>query len=242
MRVIASLFHEDVHLVVAAKSKIKSVADLRGKRVSLGSDGSGVGITVREILAAYGVPETSLKLVHGDGANDAALLQAGKLDAFFAVGGVPLDPVTRSVHAAAWRGWCRSTGRPRPAGQDGAVLRARRHSGQCLSGPGGHSDRGDARLVDRARQRARRLVYGITRALFNPPTTQALAASHPSAREIGLADAARQSAGAAASGRGALLSDRRIAESGRSPVRRTSFCARLPASSASPASAHMRSI
>ena len=34
------------------------------------------------------------------------------------------------------------------------------------------------------------LVYGITRALFNPANYEALAASHPSAREIGLATAA----------------------------------------------------
>ena len=34
------------------------------------------------------------------------------------------------------------------------------------------------------------LVYGITRALFNPANRDALAASHPSAREIGLATAA----------------------------------------------------
>ena len=47
VRVIASLFTEDVHLVVATKSKIKSVADLRGKRVSFGLPGSGVGFTAR---------------------------------------------------------------------------------------------------------------------------------------------------------------------------------------------------
>src|SRR6185437_13209091 len=34
------------------------------------------------------------------------------------------------------------------------------------------------------------LVYGITRALFNPANRDALRASHPSAREIGLATAA----------------------------------------------------
>ena len=57
VRVIASLFSEDVHLVAAANSKIKSVADLKGKRVSIGIVGSGVGLTtVREILAAYHVP------------------------------------------------------------------------------------------------------------------------------------------------------------------------------------------
>ena len=64
VRVIASLFSEQVHLVVAANSKINSVADLKGKRVSLGSDGSGVGITAREILAAWRLPESRLKTVH----------------------------------------------------------------------------------------------------------------------------------------------------------------------------------
>ena len=34
------------------------------------------------------------------------------------------------------------------------------------------------------------LVYGITRALFNPANRDALSASHPSAREIGLTTAA----------------------------------------------------
>ena len=111
IRVIASLFSEDVHLVVAAKSKIHSVADLRGKRVSLGSDGSGVGFTARAILAAYRVPETSLKIVDADLPTDAdlAMMKAGKLDAFFAVGGVPLDPVTPLFSRAARQGWCRST-------------------------------------------------------------------------------------------------------------------------------------
>ena len=64
VRVIASLFSEEVHLVVGAKAKIKSVADLRGKRVSLGLAGSGVGFTAREILTAYRVPEARLKIGH----------------------------------------------------------------------------------------------------------------------------------------------------------------------------------
>ena len=50
LRVIASLFSEEVHLVVSEKAKIGKVSDLRGKRVSLGLAGSGVGFTAREIL------------------------------------------------------------------------------------------------------------------------------------------------------------------------------------------------
>ena len=48
VRVIASLFSEDVHLVAADKANIKSVSDLRGKRVSLGLAGSGVSFTARD--------------------------------------------------------------------------------------------------------------------------------------------------------------------------------------------------
>src|SRR3984957_10815137 len=74
VRVIASLFSEQVHLVVAEKSKINSIADLKGKRVSLGSDGSGVGITAREILAAYRLPESAVKATHDDLFNAASLM------------------------------------------------------------------------------------------------------------------------------------------------------------------------
>jgi hypothetical protein len=101
--VIASLFSEQVHLVVAARSKIKSVADLKGKRVSLGSEGSGVDITADEILAAWKLPETRIKASHDDTFTAASLLKQGKLDAFFAVGGVPLDPVSDLLNAGQGR-------------------------------------------------------------------------------------------------------------------------------------------
>ena len=51
VRVIASLFSEDVHLIVAAKSPIRGINDLRGKRVSLGIADSSINLTARAILA-----------------------------------------------------------------------------------------------------------------------------------------------------------------------------------------------
>ena len=63
LRVIASLFSEEVHLVVSEKARIGKMSDLRGKRVSLGLAGSGVGFTAREILAAYRIPEARLKQI-----------------------------------------------------------------------------------------------------------------------------------------------------------------------------------
>src|SRR5262249_12965299 len=90
VRVIASLFSAEVHLIAADKANIKSVADLKGKRVSFGAEGSGVGVTAREILASYRLPESRLKLVYADLPASVALIRQGKLDAFFAVGGVPI--------------------------------------------------------------------------------------------------------------------------------------------------------
>ena len=101
VRIISGLFPEDVHLVVARRAKIAKVGDLLGKRVSLGAENSGTSVTVRAILTAYGLPERRLR-VRRDGADVAAqLLQQGRLDAFFFVGGRPVvlidDLIARGV-------------------------------------------------------------------------------------------------------------------------------------------------
>ena len=187
VRVIASLFSEDVHLVAAPHAKIKSVADLRGKRVSIGSPGSGVGLTVREILSAYHVPEASLKLVTLDVPAAMALMKQGKLDAFFAVAGVPIDGLGDLLNSHVAQ-LVPIMGRERdrlvktqPA-LEAAVIA---YPGQA---PVGTISTRALWVVRDSLPDA--LVYGITKALFNPANHDALAASHPSAREIGLTTAA----------------------------------------------------
>jgi TRAP transporter TAXI family solute receptor len=91
VRVIASLFSEDVHLVVSTESKIDSVAGLKGKRVSFGLPGSGVGFTADEILKAYDVPLARMRRFMLDTPAAMDELKQGRIDAFFAVSGVPLD-------------------------------------------------------------------------------------------------------------------------------------------------------
>src|SRR6266568_1854698 len=54
LRAIASLFPEAAHLVVRAESSIRSLADLQGKRVSLGELGSGTAADATVLLAAAG--------------------------------------------------------------------------------------------------------------------------------------------------------------------------------------------
>ena len=89
LRVIADLYGEDLHLLAANRSRISSVADLRGKRVSLSPEGSGTAVTARAVLAAYGIPEKAIR-PNFDSPEDAAdLMRGGKLDGLFLVGGVP---------------------------------------------------------------------------------------------------------------------------------------------------------
>ena len=187
VRVIASLFREDVHLVAAANSTIKSVTDLKGRRVALGSPGSGVGLTAREILAAYGVPETRIRQSSLDAASAMAQIKQGKLDAFFAVAGVPMDGLgdllsSHVVRLVPIMG----------AGRDRLVKSQPALAPAVISYPGqapvGTVSTRALWIVRDSVSDA--LVYGIARALFSPANHDVLAASHPSAREIELATAA----------------------------------------------------
>jgi len=61
LRVIANLYPESVHVVVKKGLGAKSIADLKGKRVSLDEPGSGTLVNARTILAAYGLTERDIR-------------------------------------------------------------------------------------------------------------------------------------------------------------------------------------
>jgi TRAP transporter TAXI family solute receptor len=94
VEILAGLFSEDVNLVVAAKSRIGSIGDLKGKRVSLGVDGSGTEVTVQAVLAAFGLSERSMKATHESADAETEQLEDGKLDAFFFVGAAPVPLIS----------------------------------------------------------------------------------------------------------------------------------------------------
>jgi uncharacterized protein len=186
LRVIAALFPEEAHLVVAANSGIQSVADLRGKRVLLGAPNSGGLARTRAILAAYRVHPR--ELVSDEMAS--ALMRDGKIDAYFAISGVPLDSVRDLiVHHAARLVPIDGEGRDRLIRMlpqlSPAVIAANAYPGQ----PAVETVATRAWWVTRDSE-PDPLVYGLTRALFNPANHAGLAASHPSAGGINLDSAA----------------------------------------------------
>jgi TRAP transporter TAXI family solute receptor len=93
-RVLATLYVNLMHLVTFDGSGIRSLADLRGRVVSLGPPGSGTeGIAVA-MLQAVGIdPVTGIRR-HGLAPAAAAdALKDGKLDAFFWSSGAPQSAV-----------------------------------------------------------------------------------------------------------------------------------------------------
>ena len=95
LRLIANLYPETVHVVV------KSVADLKGKRVALDEPGSGTLVNARLILAAYGVKETDIKPEYIKPNQAGDKMKDGALDAFFFVGGAPAGAIAELASSGA---------------------------------------------------------------------------------------------------------------------------------------------
>jgi TRAP transporter TAXI family solute receptor len=89
LRAIANLYPESFHLVARKGSGIKSIKDLKGKRMSLDEPGSGTLVDARLILAAYGMTEKEIKAEYLKPQQAADKLKDGALDAFFSVSGWP---------------------------------------------------------------------------------------------------------------------------------------------------------
>ena len=93
LRAIANLFPESVHLVVRKGSGIKTVRDLKGKRVSLDEPGSGTLVDARLILSAYGMSERDFKPQYVAAQHVADSFKDGTVDAFFNVSGWPQSSI-----------------------------------------------------------------------------------------------------------------------------------------------------
>ncbi len=91
-RVIGGLYAEAVQLVTM-NPEIKTVADLAGKKVSIGAAGSGVYFNAIDILAAAGLSETDIQPQYQSFADSADALKDGKIDAAFIVAGAPTPAI-----------------------------------------------------------------------------------------------------------------------------------------------------
>ena len=92
-RVVAGLYAEAVQLVTM-DPEIKSVADLKGKAVSIGAPGSGVYFNAVDVLTAAGLSEDDIQAQYMSFGDSTDGLKDGKIDAAFIVAGAPTAAIT----------------------------------------------------------------------------------------------------------------------------------------------------
>ena len=100
LRLIATLYPETVHVVARKDAGINSIADLKGKRVSIDEPGSGTIVDARIVLGAFGLTEDDIQAEHLKPGPAGDLLRDGGLDAYFFVGGYPTGAVSELATSA----------------------------------------------------------------------------------------------------------------------------------------------
>ncbi len=91
-RVIGGLYAEAVQLITM-DPEIKTVADLKGKKVSIGAAGSGVYFNAVDVLAAAGLTEEDIQPQYQSFGDSADALKDKKIDAAFIVAGAPTPAI-----------------------------------------------------------------------------------------------------------------------------------------------------
>ena len=194
LRAIANLYPESIHVVTRKSSGIASIADLRGKRVSLDERGSGTLIAARLILAAYGLAENDVQPDYLKSRPAGEKLQAGQLDAFFSVSGWPegaiaelaaaadiaLVPIAGPEAAALTRQYNYFSSDEIPASTYRSVEQTKMLSVNAV-------------WVTTSKQ-PEKLIYDVTAALWHPRTRRLLDSGHAKGRVIKL-DTALQGLG-----------------------------------------------
>ena len=99
---VAGLYDETIQIVTCSDS-IASVADLKGKTVSVGDAGSGVEFNAKQILEAYDMTFDDINVVNASFGDSADSLKDGKIDAAFIVAGAPTTAAvdlatTKAIH------------------------------------------------------------------------------------------------------------------------------------------------
>ena len=185
LRLIATLYPESIHLVVRKGSGIKSVKDLRGKRVSLDEPGSGTLVDVRLILGAFGMTDKDVKAEYMKPNQAGDKMKDGGLDAFFFVGGAPAGAIAELASSGSGIELVSIDGpeidklRSQQRFFTPDVIPANTYKGvgevKTISV--------NAQWITSAKQ-SEAVVYEITKALYSDKTQAALAAGHAKGKFI----------------------------------------------------------
>ena len=98
LRAVFSTHHESLTLIAAVDTGIRSIMDLKGKRVNLGNPGSGQHRNALDALEAAGInPRRDIVALHVNAFEAPALLEDNRIDAFFATVGHPNETIRSAL-------------------------------------------------------------------------------------------------------------------------------------------------
>ena len=181
LRGVAVLYTSPMHLIAARSSGVRSLKDLRGKRVFVGTDGNTTEFTTKLILEGVGL-SVDAKQMPEEKVTEA--LSLGKLDAAFIRGNDPSPSVRRVMQASGVSLIPIARSEVEKIGSHHPFL----HSASIPAGMyGDHPDIetvGTDMLLACRDDLPEELVYWITRTLFD--SLPALADSFPQLRQIDL--------------------------------------------------------
>ncbi len=92
--VLFALYPNVVQIIVPANSSIHGVADLRGKRVSVGAPGSGTRVGALAVLDALGIGQGDFRPQNLDYTATTEALSAGQIDAGILIGSAGVGAIT----------------------------------------------------------------------------------------------------------------------------------------------------
>lgn len=90
---IAVLYPNYVQIVTPANSGIETIEDLKGKRVAVGDQNSGVEVNARNLLEGHGITYDDITVDYLGYAEAADGLKSGNIDAAFLTSGLPNSSV-----------------------------------------------------------------------------------------------------------------------------------------------------
>ena len=104
VRAVARLYDDYLHLVTPAESSVHAVTDLRGLRVSVGSNGSGTALIADRILSGAGL-RPAQDIIRAELSLTEAIeaMHERRIDAFFWSGGLPTPGMTTLANTTAIR-------------------------------------------------------------------------------------------------------------------------------------------
>ena len=97
LQALTSLYVESVQILVLDKTPVRSVADLKGKRIAVGTAGSGSEANARQILGAYGITYNDVSVQYLPLADAVNALKNGTVEAAFATVEAPSSMIAAAA-------------------------------------------------------------------------------------------------------------------------------------------------